>query len=211
MPKIYSRALTESEINDLIREYPIDVKIQPDTEPWASQYDERSAAINYALVRDFKPRVVVEFGARGGRCSRDITQALMDNGGQFIMRPYEVIDGYRANAQSNLNNFFGDKAPKVGGNILKAKDIPKGVEYLFVDNCHDEETTKWVFEVMLPWFCKPNCLVHFHDLYIEKDWEISSPHGESQVIADNKKVLSKVYWAWEEGNGRSSAWFQYKP
>ena len=91
-----------------------------------------------------------------------------------------------------------------------AKDIPNGIDYLFVDNDHDEMTTRWVFDTLMPWKCKDNCLVHFHDLYIEGDWKITSPHGESVVIEDNKDVLSKVYWTWEEGTGRSSAWFQYK-
>ena len=209
MLKIYSKALSKAEVNQLIKKYPLDKIIQPDTEPWGSQYDERSASINYALVRDFKPQVVVEFGSRAGRCARDITRALMDNGGYFVMKPYEKNPGLNKAANNNLEKEFGSGHPLVGGDILDAYNIPDGIEYLFVDNCHDDTTTEWVFSTLIK-KCRPGCLIHFHDLYIEDDWHITSPHGESQVIGEHKDILSKVYWTWEEGNGRSSAWFQYK-
>jgi hypothetical protein len=211
MPKIYSKALTENEVNELVSKYPLDKIIEPDREPWSSQYDTRSASINYAMVRDFKPKVVLEFGSRAGRCTRDIFRALVDNGGDFVFKPYELSDKLRLVANANLMREFGDSAPTVGGNVMEATDIPKDIDYLFVDNFHDEETTKWVFDELLPKYGKPGCLVHFHDLYIQGDWQITSSHGESIVIGNHKDVLSKVYWTWEEGTQRSSAWFQFKP
>lgn len=212
--KIYKEPLSEIEVNQLIKKYPIDVNIEPDTQPWSSQYDQRSAAINYAMIRDFKPKVVVEFGSRAGRCTRDIHSALLENGGDFIFKPYEVKEATRRAANENLGVAFGKEAPKVGGNIMEAKDLPKGIEYLFIDNDHDEDTTKWVLKTLIPWNCKDYCLVHFHDVYVHDDWEFGTSHGESVVLGEMYKTgklpFTKVYWTYEEGNNRTSSWFQYK-
>jgi len=208
--------MNKSQIDDLVRDYPIDKKIDPDTEPWASQYDQRSADINYAMVRHFKPKVVVEFGSRAGRCTRDITRALMDNGGNYIIKSYEIGEGTRITANNNLNREFGENAPIVGGDIMVAKDIPQNVDYLFVDNYHDHETTKWVFDYLLPNHVKPGALVHFHDMCITNNYvNEGHPHDEVEMIIkmqkEGKLPLKRVYFTWEEKTGRSSTWFKYKP
>jgi predicted O-methyltransferase YrrM len=214
--------MTTEEINKLIEKYTLTNLIVPDTDPWQSQYDMRSAQINYAMVREYKPKVIVEFGTRGGRCTHDIMLGLLANGGDFIYKPYELEDDFRARAQNNLNNSFGKIAPIIGGNIMKATDLPDNIDYLFVDNYHDYDTTKWVFEYLLPKKCKPGCLVQFHDLVIYGNFEFTLPAtkgipegGEMLYFYEQNKLgrfpLEKIYWTWEEKCGGSSTWWKYQP
>lgn len=198
--------------------YPIPILIEEETSPWFSDYEAKSALINYAMVRYFGPRTVVEFGARGGRCTHDLLLGLLHNQQEFILKPYEISDRWRKIAQENLDKTFKHLAPTVGGDIMKATDIPDNIDYLFVDNSHDYKTTKWVFEYLLPKKCVDNCLVHFDDIVIYGDFKFSVDGG---VPKDNEMAyfyelekkgelpLKKVFWGWEEGIGISSSWWRY--
>lgn len=181
-----------------------------------TQYDNRSATINYGLVRHFKPKVVLEFGTRKGRCTHDILKALTENGGKYIFKPYELSDTDRASTQTMIDQKFAT-ITTVGGDVTKAEDIPEGIDYLFVDNFHDLTTTKWVFDELLK-KCKPGALVHFHDVCFEGDYEITKPHsswGEMDYIVElhkeGKLPLEKFYWGWEHEKPIESAWWIYKP
>lgn len=214
--------MTIDEVNTLICNCPLDPNIVPDTPPWASQYDRRSAAINYAMVRHFTPTTVVEFGTRGGRCTHDILKALIANDKDFVFKPYEIDKSMRLLAEKNLTRFFGNKAPEVGGDIMEANDLPDDIDYLFVDNSHDYETTDWVFKYLLPKKCRDGALVHFHDLVIWGDHKFTMPNipdgipdgGELkyfyELVHSHKLPLEKIYWTWEEGLGGSSTWWRFK-
>ncbi len=213
--------MNKQEIDNLIIKYPLIPNILPEVPPWFSQYDQRSANINYSFIREFKPKAVIEFGTRGGRCTHDILKALLENNQEFIFRPYEVEDIIRLQAQKNIDDIFGDKAVKIGGNIMTATDLPDNIDYLFVDNSHDYETTKWVFEWLLRNKVKDGTLVHFHDLVIHNNFEFTLPatnnipvKGEMLYFYEAKKQgkfpLEKVYWCWEEGGPISSSWWRYQ-
>lgn len=181
-----------------------------------SQYDDDSADINYSLVRHFKPTRVLEFGTRTARCTHDIMLALIRNGNPFIFKAYELEDNLRDISQKVMNLYFGDNVIKIGSDVMRAQDIPDELDYLFIDNYHDYETTKWVFDVLLP-KCKPGALVHFHDLRIRGDGEIDPggfPDEAKYVISQttiNGGPLEKLYWSWENGGRWESTWFLYKP
>jgi predicted O-methyltransferase YrrM len=173
------------------------------------------------MIREHKPKVIVEFGTRGGRCTHDILKGLFDNKIDFIYKPYEIDSYWRLKATTNLKNAFGDKAPIIGNNIVETNDIPDNIDYLFVDNSHDYETTKWVFEYLLPKKCINGALVHFHDLVIHGEFEFTMPSsnnippdGEQKYFYDLNKLgkfpLEKIYWTWEEGFPWSSTWWIYK-
>lgn len=180
----------------------------PDT-----QYDDRSAQINYAMVREYKPKVVVEFGSRKGRCTRDILQALIDNGGEYTFKSYEVEDGARASAQQGLNEEFGDKAITIGHDI-RNEEVPGNIEYLFVDHSHEVDISEWTFDYLIPNKCKPGCIIQIHDLPISGDWEIrDNPWKEAEMLRDRIKSgypLKKIYWTFEEGDRWESTWWQYR-
>ncbi len=180
-----------------------------------TQYDDRSALINYALIRERQPKVVVEFGANTGRCTHDILQALLKNGGQFDFRSCEINPDSRAIAQREIDRVFGEKAIKIGGDVTK-EELPDGIDYLFIDNCHDLEITKWVFSTLLK-KCVPGCLVQIHDIQLVGDFEVGRGASleEQNLILQlhNEGVLplKKFYWTWEEGTALESSFWIYEP
>jgi hypothetical protein len=204
--------MSKDHIDQLVEQYSRGDGFDP-IFPIDHQYDDRSADINYALTRHFKPEVVVEFGTRNGRCSHDILQAMRENGKPFVYKPYELEDYHRPMAQWMINQLA--RGITVGGNIMEATDIPDNIDYLFVDNYHDEVTTRWVFDTLIK-KCKPGALVHFHDLKIRDDFVIDEVNfAEIEVMGELHKKgllpLEKLYWTWEEGEQKESTWWIYKP
>ncbi len=214
--------MTKKEIDELVQKYAIKEGIESDDQEWmkfapGTQYDNDSANVNYSLVRHFKPTNVVEFGTRTGRCTHDITLALLRNKKPFVFNPFELEDDLRAVSQTAMNIYFGTDLIKIGGDITKATYIPDGLDYVFIDNYHDLDTTKWVFDTLLK-KCKPGALVHFHDLRMREvngKW-IDDGGGfpdEPKIVIDNADYnggpLTKLFFYWENGNLRESAWFIY--
>ena len=213
--------ISKEDILKLLEKYPLDKIIPLDIKPWWCQYDAISHRINYAMTRQEKPSVVVEFGTRGGGCTFTIFKALLANKREFVYMPYELEDDNRQLSQHNLNEAFGKNAPIVGGDIMKTKNLPDNIDYLFVDNYHDYETTKWVFEYLLPKKCKKGALVHFHDLVIHGNFEFDMPNydnippdGEQLYLHElnksGKLPLEKIFWGWEHNVGSSATWWRYK-
>lgn len=182
---------------------------------WNSQYDDYSAAINYSVVRELKPKVIVEFGARTGRCTHDILKALTKNGEEFVFKSYELQDDLRKVAQSNLDRIFGKEAIKIGGDILKADDIPDNIDYLFVDNSHDGPTTTWLFDTLIK-KCNPGAIVQIHDIPFVKDFYLKKTNVFSETVdilnmhKNGTLPLKKLYWASEDTDWESS-WWEYQP
>ena len=183
---------------------------------WNSQYDDYSAALNYAVVREIQPKVIVEFGSYSGRCTYDILRALHKNDRQFLFKSYEKDDEHRTNAQERLDKEFGYQAIILGGDITSATDIPIDIEYLFVDNSHDGPTTDWLFNVLLP-RCIPGAIVQIHDIPLKGDFSLKKEDGVFQETRDILKrksegtlPLRKLYMASEDTSWESS-WWEYQP
>lgn len=206
--------MTKEQMNKIISQYEGEELGSSDTTWEGTQFDDRSAVINYSLVRHYKPKVIVEFGTRTGRCTHDILKALLKNGGKFDFHPYELEDENRQIAQENIELIFGDKAVIIGGDITKTTDIPDNIDYLFIDNYHDMETTKWVFDTLIK-KCVNGCLVQIHDIPLKGDFEVGkSGFIETSYIVDlhkdGKLPLEKLYWTYEEGGRMESSWWIYQ-
>lgn len=179
-----------------------------------TQFDDRSARINYAMVREHKPKVVLEFGSRYGRCTHDILLALLKNGGEYNFQSYEIEDRPRDAANNAMRQEFGDKGIVIGKDVMQG-NLPNNIEYLFLDHGHDEPMNHWVLEELIPKHCKDGCLVQIHDLPIHDDWVIEpNPWNEASLLKDyhvaGKLFLKKVYWTYEEGNKMESTWWTYQ-
>ena len=179
-----------------------------------TQYDDRSALINYCMIREYKPTNVLEFGARFGRCTRDIMQALRDNGKKFKFKSCELDNDLRRTAQASLDNEFGTGAIELGADVLQ-EELPKNLDYVFVDHSHDEPMSRWVLDTLIPNHCKDGAIIQIHDLPLFGDWEIrENPWNETSMIKDRHLAgtlkLEKIYWTYEEGDRWESTWWKYK-
>jgi predicted O-methyltransferase YrrM len=180
---------------------------------WPTMYDNRSAAVNYAMVRHYQPEVVVEYGSYMGRCTHDILRALIDNNKPYVFKPYELSET-RNNAQNNINKVFGDKAIKIGGDVMEATDIPESIDYLFLDHSHNDILTTWTWEKVLP-RVKKGGLIQIHDIPLKDDMSIGKSDGvfpETRIIVDmyQKGILpfEKLYFLFPECGAEGSWWIK---
>lgn len=210
-----TKPMTKEEIDALVEKYQARDKVAK-LEHWRSMYEDRSAEVNYAFIREFKPKVVVEYGAFCGRCTHDILKALIDNEEPYVFKSYECTPE-RATAQMNIDLVFGKKAIKIGENPVTADDLPDEIDYLFLDHNHDDETTHWSFTKMLD-RVKKGGLIQIHDIPLRDDFVIGKEHGvfpETRIIVDmhEKGILpfEKLYWLFEEevteGNRCEGSWW----
>ena len=204
--------LTRKEIDDLITKYDSKSKVVRLSD-WESMYDDRSAEINYALTREYKPRVVVEYGANLGRCTHDILRALLDNGLPFVFKSYEISSN-RENAQAKIDNVFGKDSIKIGGDVMQAKDMPKKIDYLFLDHSHDNILSEWTWREILP-RVKKGGLIQIHDIPLINDYEIGKRDGvfdETRQIVEMQKQgilpFEKLYWVFPECGFEGSWWIK---
>jgi predicted O-methyltransferase YrrM len=205
--------MNRDEVDDIVALYVQELDTSVANWP-STQYDDRSAKINYSFIRHFKPKVVVEFGSNTGRCTYDILRALIQNGGEFTFKSYEVNAERRLSAQSRLNESFGDKSIQIGEDITKANDVPQGIDYLFIDNNHDLETTRWAFDTLLK-RCVPNCLIQIHDIPLRGNFEVRPEGRNFEEVAyiidlqkEGKLPFKKEYWTWEENTRAESSWWR---
>lgn len=208
--------MTKQEVDDIIAKYPGEMITDSNWYYQSTQYDDRSASINHAFIREFKPVCVLEFGTRTGRCTCDILNALVLNGLTFTFKPYEIDYTLRLATQSNIKEKLGIDM-FVGGDVMQDPDLITNIDYLFVDNSHDLEVTQWLFETLLK-RCKPGALIQIHDLPIKGDFEKSKSEGvfpETDYIIElhkqGKLPLEKVYWGNEENSNIESTWWRYAP
>jgi predicted O-methyltransferase YrrM len=179
-------------------------------ENWQNcQYDDISARINYSMVRHLKPRVIVEFGARTGRCTHDILRALLKNNVSFIFKSYEKDKDYREETTEHLMDVFKDKPVNciVGGDITKAKDIPTKIDYLFIDADHTKQMAVWYTKKLFQ-HCRKGALIQIHD------WNEDSGLKEIQYLLglrkEGKLPLTPLYLSTEyDIENVSSSWWTY--
>ena len=206
--------MTRDEINKLIEKWGGSFSPQDYRNYFGdTQYDDRSAMINYCMIREHKPKVIVEFGSRKGRCTRDIYQALRDNGGEFDFRSFELEDNMREQAQASMDREFGNVIT-IGGDVVNAK-LPTNIDYLFLDHYHDEVMNNWVFDKLLPEHCADGCIVAIHDIPIYGDYEFKgNPWDETALIVKKHQEgtlpLEKIYWTYEEDYTWESTWWKYR-
>ena len=207
--------MTKQEVDEIVNQYKGEMITDRDWFYESTQYDDRSAVINYSFIRHFKPTCVLEFGTRTGRCTTDIFNALIKNKKFFTFKPYEIDYGLRLATQANVKTVLGLDM-LVGGDVTQDPELPNNIDYLFVDNCHDLATTEWVFETLLK-NCVPGAIVQIHDVPLREDFYKGKTglFPETDFIIklhkEGRLPLEKMYWANEENPDIESTWWRYKP
>ena len=170
-------------------------------------YDFRSAMTLYSLVRHYKPTSVLEFGGAQGWTSSIINSALIRNKKPFVFVVSEKEENSKKLMEFLHKETFGEKCPTYIGEITeRIKEVPKKLDFVFIDTNHDEELTKWYLENILP-RCVKGALVAIHDWPIaetDTGFNIRDPNlwPETKMLLNlyaNKKLpLKKLYWNYEE-------------
>lgn len=125
-------------------------------------YEAFDAEVLWAMLRDLRPRRVVELGS--GFSSHVIAAALEANGGEA---EHAIYDPYvRASAPGTVRHVAAQDVPEDVFVALEAGDV------LFVDTTHTVKTGGDVNRIVLDLLplLRPGVVVHFHDVLLP--WEL---------------------------------------
>lgn len=171
------------------------------------RFDRDSSAILYSLIRHYKPKNCLAIGTWEGGSTCVMMAAMLKNKNKANYVASELLDDKRMEAEQNCIK-KNKVAPTMIGDITKnLNKVPKELDFLFVDTDHDFDTTKWIFENIMP-RVKKGALVAFHDWAVEeKNGEIIGkgadgqggwPETEYMMDLWRKKKLpfKKLYWGY---------------
>jgi predicted O-methyltransferase YrrM len=205
--------MTKDDVDELINEYVVKDKFDPTlSQHNLSQLDERSVALAYSIVRSEKPKNILEYGFRTATATYGIAAGIKENGFRANFLSCEIEKDFYKTGIKRMKKLGLDKYVKFGRDVKKCLgDIPKPLDFLFIDADHTRGFAEWSFPVILP-MVRPGGMVYIHDIRIESDWTAPvGVNGETQYIVDSYRAgtwpLEKLYLAWgNEGLQEFSLW-----
>jgi len=151
------------------------------------KFDDIEAEITYLLVRDFRPRVVLEVAPYYGWSTTWLLQALRDNGAGRL-HSYDLVDYSRWIVPPELARERWDFTQ---GDIRDAVDrLPPGISYLFLDAAHTAEFARWYLRELFPRL-PAGTVVGVHDVFRGPDL---APMPESPVLLEwlDRRGISRL-------------------
>lgn len=130
------------------------------------------AAITYSLIRESKPRKIIEIGS--GLSSRVISQALINNAkeGKYEQALYTIIDPYPSKSTKTLPGLSNILVEPVETTSLEIFESLGENDILFIDSSHMSKLgsdVNFLFLEVLPRL-KPGVLVHIHDIALPYEY-----------------------------------------
>ena len=131
------------------------------------------AEVTYLLIREFRPKTIVEIAPSGGWSTSWILQALKDNN-------YGSLYSYDFNDESTKtlpSDLTADRWIFTKGKIQKLMHkLPKAFDYLLMDADHSDSFASWYVQHLFPRL-KDGAFVSVHDVFHN-----SRVYGEGTVI-----------------------------
>jgi predicted O-methyltransferase YrrM len=141
------------------------------------QLDDLEAEITYLLLRESRPAKVMELGTFHGWSTTWILSALRDNGTGHLYS-YDKIDNVVKNVPADL---AAERWTFVQGDVKEnLGDIPRDIDYLFVDADHGKKFGEWYLENLFP-LMRSGIPVSVHDVF----------HGRNARIWSEGSVVMK--------------------
>lgn len=127
-------------------------------------YDDLEAEITYLLIREFKPKNVVEISPASGWSPSWILSALRDNETGFLTS-FDIIDDSKKMLPDILTK---NRWKFVMGDVKQTvKAIPSNIDHLFIDSDHSAPFAEWYINNVFP-LVNANSPVSIHDIYLRK-------------------------------------------
>ena len=199
--------MTNEEIDALVEKYWKPINYNFADEDFEHRFEEVSSGMMYSLIREYKPTNVVALGTSFGGSTLIITAALLANKKPYKYLASEIADDLRKLTEEHVIKKY-KVAPTLIGDLTEYADYPDEIDFLFHDTNHDLETTRWVFENIMP-KVKKGALVIFHDWPVAEhasgEWVAKEGMWpETKYMLELKKKgklpLEKVYFNWELGS-----------
>jgi len=159
------------------------------TNKWMSninpQMDDIEAEVTYLLIREFKPKTIVEISPCGGYSTTWILNALKDNGVGRLYS-YDIVDDSTKVVPMELAK---GRWTFYKGDIKKNLDVlPKEIDYLFMDADHHSDFAKWYIAKIFPRLEK-GIPISIDDIF--REVQDTGNYGEGKVVLEwlNKNNL----------------------
>jgi len=140
--------------------------------------DDIEAEITYLLIREFRPRNMVEISPGRGWSTSWILNALKDNNFGQLWSFDRISHSTKALpitlTKGRWHFIKGDIRENMG-------KLPKIIDYLFMDSCHSSEFAEWYIKNIFP-FLQSNIPISVHDVFHSAD--ASSFGMEGKVITN---------------------------
>ena len=164
-------------------------------------YSEHDCSVLESIVKETKPRTILELGPRTGRTTSVILQALINSqedlsgikyylfekDEQFIRSIKEYCLSFNTGIQFEFNENI------IGYNF----DTMPELDFCFIDGNHDYILARWYVDTLFP-KVKENGIIQIHDIYYGRNgngWDdvglANNPQEHPDIIAD--KVHKFLY------------------
>lgn len=136
-------------------------------------FGDLEAEITYLLIRESKPKSIVEFSPASGWSTSWILSALRDNGSGFLTS----ID-LRNDSEKMLPKELTQLRWKlILEDVHKVNfDLFKNCDYLFIDSDHSKDFAEWYISAIFP-LIKRDTPVSVHDIFLRKE-----VYGEISIL-----------------------------
>ena len=141
------------------------------------QLDDIEAEITYLLVRDRRPRTVVEISPFRGWSTTWLLRALRDNG-EGGLTSFDLHGDARRFVPDDLT---GSWRLVVGDVRERIEEIPRRIDHLFLDADHRRPFAEWYIAELFP-RVSPGAVVSVHDVFHGRGPARGS--GEARVVLD---------------------------
>ena len=143
-------------------------------------YSDFDANYLYSVVREYKPKTIIDFAPREGRTTSSIINGIIKNQQEInnkikyyvFEKDVPYLNGIKKylNEIISDNNLDNDIEVFYNENILNSQVIYEinNVDLLFVDANHDYILAKWYVENLFK-KVKIGGVIHVHDMYYDKN------------------------------------------
>lgn len=177
----------------------------------------RSLLCIYSMIRDYKPKNVLQIGTWDGGTSVVIASALKKNGKPFSFMASELLPDKLKNTRSHVFRETGVRVEMVGNCKTSIYDDVGDIDFFYHDTDHDYDTTVWVLDNIIPRL-KDGALVIFHDWavteqngkWIPKDGAWEETKYMCELHNNGPFPLKKVYWNYRNPNEEELGVFLYE-
>jgi predicted O-methyltransferase YrrM len=140
------------------------------------QLDDIEAEVTYLLIREFRPKTIVEIAPSGGWSTSWILRALKDNN-YGTLYSYDYKDASTKVLPSDLT---ADRWIFTKGKIQKRMHkLPQAFDYLFMDADHSDSFASWYVQHLFPRL-KDGALVSVHDVFHKS--QTGFPYEEGTIV-----------------------------
>lgn len=157
---------------------------------YGRQQDIADCEICYMLIRETKPRVVVEISCGKGHGTQSILKALYDNRVGHL-HSFEINPRHLEIAKQNaidlgFKDLFSFYLGDVKVTFPKVIDKIGIIDYLFIDSSHKEDFGYWWKNNVLK-YVRKNGLVSVHDIRWYKNGPYHPTYGEFKAVEEIMK------------------------